>query len=355
MESNVNEQKKLSENKNEIIKNEQIINDDENIWLGVYNKYMITQNIANLIEKCSDKSLPKELASIHLNNYSICFNQNNIYIIRKDNSTILIKLYLITKNQLIDILKIEYNCNEKLESEKIFSLTKINDEIFLGQYQNELNFYNIIKYIGIFNNKKIYSITSNKTELDSKLPDKEYLKDIYIGLKESFYLYSDTFLIYYLYQFHEIKTTYSFQKLFDIFVHNKNLTNNNNNGIKIKEVDNQQKYWYFLPKYPDDKTEKKDDLAEYNYILDTGELPEFDETTGEFFWNTNDSNWENVNKKINSNCEIKSKVVHSENDSIYNLIHEDKKVSSKTEKDKKSNMNDTLKYIEELNNILDTK
>ena len=75
----------------------------------------------------------------------------------------------------------------------------------------------------------------------------------------------------------------------------------------IKEIDNQKQLWHLLSKNDKNKTESKEDINEYNYILNMEALPEFDETTGEFFWNNNDSNWEKVNQKINNNQNIYKK------------------------------------------------
>lgn len=338
------------------------IENEKYIWFGVYNELLLNENIANLLNKCADKSLPKELASIHLNKYSIAFNKNKIFIVYKENSSIFIKLYLILKNQLIDILKNEYNCNEKInnESENIFKLQKINDEMTLDQYQSESNFYNTIKNIGIFNDINIYAVTSKNNIIDLQPPDKEYLNQIYIGLKKSFYLYSDYLIMYYLYLIHEIKTTYSLKKLTEIFFENKTELNDDKNkdnkNIIIKEVDNQKQLWYFLPKI-EKKAENKEDINEYSYILNMEALPEFDETTGEFFWNNNDSNWEKVNQKIKDNSEIKNKVVNIENGSIIHLLENSNDNNKKeiSETDKNNQKKNMLKYIEELSNILDTK
>ena len=360
------EENKVKSNSSSKDNTSEISQENKNyIWFGVYNEMLLNENISKVLEKCNDKSLPKESASIHLNKFIISFNKNNIFILFKENSSIFIKLYLITKNQLIDILKNEYKCNEKIENdfENIFKLQKINDEIFLDQYQNENNFYNTIKNIGIFNQINIYSITTKNKNIDLQAPDKEYLNKIYIGLKESFYLYSDYLIMYYLSIIHEIKTTYSLQKLTEIFFGNKELKSKNENKIVIKEIENQKQLWYFLPKNEEKIDNKNEDINEYNYILNMDTLPEFDETTGEFFWNNNDSNWEKVNQKINSNIEIKNKVVNIDNGSIIKLIGdiiEKDKGENKNNKDISENQQNTLKkntlkYIEELSNILDTK
>ena len=130
---------------------------------------------------------------------------------------------------------------------------------------------------------------------------------------------------------------------------------------KVKEIDNQKQLWYFLPKNEKEEIKNKEDINEFNYLLNADLLPQFDETTGEFFWNNNDSNWEKLNQKIKNNGFINNKVINIEQGSIITIFKEFRN------KDKKEDINDIsvnnesiqkiniLKYIEELSSILDTK
>ena len=77
--------------------------------------------------------------------------------------------------------------------------------------------------------------------------------------------------------------------------------------------------------------EKQEEVNDYNYILNMEALPEFDETTGEFFWNNNDPN---SNKK-NNNEEEGKKEQENKDKIDENFLGENSK-----------------KFIEELNNIL---
>ena len=77
--------------------------------------------------------------------------------------------------------------------------------------------------------------------------------------------------------------------------------------------------------------EKQEEVNDYNYILNMEALPEFDETTGEFFWNNNDPN---SNKK-NNNEEEEKKEQENKDKIDENFLKENSK-----------------KFIEELNNIL---
>ena len=140
----------------------------------------------------------------------------------------------------------------------------------------------------------------------------------------------------------------------------KNNEKSQNNNL-IKETDNQKQLWYFLPKNEKEEIKDIEDINEFNHLLNADLLPQFDETTGEFFWNNNDSNWEKLNQKIKNNEIIKNKVINIEQGSIIPIFKEfgnkDKKedineISEKNESNKKKNI---LKYIEELNSILDTK
>ena len=66
--------------------------------------------------------------------------------------------------------------------------------------------------------------------------------------------------------------------------------------------------------------ENKEETNDYNYILNMEALPEFDETTGEFFWNNNDPN---SNKKNNN--EEEGKKEQENKDKIENFLKENSK------------------------------
>ena len=66
---------------NSTSKNETTPESSKYIWFGVYNELLLNENISKLLERCNDKSLPKESASIHLNKYSLSFNKNKVFIL----------------------------------------------------------------------------------------------------------------------------------------------------------------------------------------------------------------------------------------------------------------------------------
>ena len=128
-----------------------LIQKEKCIWFGVHNELLRNKNMIKLIEKCKDKSLPIESAAIHLDKFKVSFDKNRVVINNDENSAILFKLYLITKEQLIDILKISFFCNDSINSQKIkFSKAKINDDINLSSYQQRAIVFLI--YLNVWGN-----------------------------------------------------------------------------------------------------------------------------------------------------------------------------------------------------------
>ena len=76
--------------------------------------------------------------------------------------------------------------------------------------------------------------------------------------------------------------------------------------------------------------ENKKEENDYNYILNMEALPEFDETTGEFTWNNNETN-----SNIKRNNDDGARKIEDKNKNEGNFLKEN-----------------AAKYIEELKNIL---
>ena len=199
-----------------------LIQKERCIWFGVHNELLRNKNMIKIIEKCKDKSLPIESAAIHLDKYRIGFNKNRVFIRYDENSVIFFKLYLITKEQLIDILKILYLCNDSIDAEmkKIFSLKKIVDDINLAPYQTKGNcFYDILKCVGELDGINIFALSAKQNDIEP--PDCEYLRIIYNGLLKTFHPYSEYLIMYYLYLLDGIKNYFSMKQLEEIFLQNK--------------------------------------------------------------------------------------------------------------------------------------
>jgi len=68
--------------------------------------------MTNALDKCWDKSKPIETASIHLKDYSLKFfvgtTENSLPLIAKsEKGVILIKIYLLKREQVEDLVKLE--------------------------------------------------------------------------------------------------------------------------------------------------------------------------------------------------------------------------------------------------------
>ena len=208
-----------------------LIQKERYIWFGVHNELLRNKNMIKLLDKCKDKSLPIESAAIHLDKYKIGFNKNRVFITNDENSVIFFKLYLIKKEQLLDILKVIYSCNDSIDKEimKYFSNKKVNEDINLVPYQTQSNcFYDILKCVGELDGINIYSVSSKNTNIEP--PDSDYLKTIYNGLLKTFHPYSNYLIMYYIYLLDGIKNFFSIKELEEIF------TQNTMNNGKLQHV-----------------------------------------------------------------------------------------------------------------------
>ena len=250
-----------------------LIQKERYIWLGVHNELLRNKNMIKLLEKCKDKTLPIESAAIHLNKYKIGFNKNRIFITNDENSVIFFKLYLIKKEQLIEILQVSYSCNNLIEKDlkEILFSKNVNEDINLSPYQTNSNcFYDILKSIGELDGINIYSLSSKNNNIEP--PDIDYLRIIYNGLLKTFHPYSEYLIMYYIYLLDGIKNFFSIKELEEIFFQNKI----NNKGIghvssissetnlTIGEVQNQNKFFGISPLDNENRNNIKNNLNNNN-------------------------------------------------------------------------------------------
>ena len=250
-----------------------LIQKERYIWFGVHNELLRNKNMIKLLEKCKDKTLPIESAAIHLNKYKIGFNKNRIFITNDENSVIFFKLYLIKKEQLIEILQVSYSCNNLIEKDlkEILFSKNVNEDINLSPYQTNSNcFYDILKSIGELDGINIYSLSSKNNNIEP--PDIDYLRIIYNGLLKTFHPYSEYLIMYYIYLLDGIKNFFSIKELEEIFFQNKI----NNKGIghvssissetnlTIGEVQNQNKLFGISPLDNENRNNIKNNLNNNN-------------------------------------------------------------------------------------------
>jgi len=297
-----------------------------------------------------------------MDKYKVSFRKNNlnttkVYMFESPNSVVFLKLYLITKSQLLDLIKNHYGIEINISDEHIFKDLNIPNS-YLNLNHNE---YNLLKCLGDLDNISIYSLisTNNKTFPISSPTD--YLRNIFIGLKKSFNPYSEYIIIYYIYRLEGIKNYYDINKLTECFFkksskdlndsnfsstinsntestysikeknmmaiseENENLNTNtiilNESTSSQKRIDpnNQTLKYNSCNLHPYIETPEKEQPNQYSYIFDLNHLPVFDEYTGEFFWTNNEANWRSARDSILKSEEINGKNISLNHGSIVSL------------------------------------
>lgn len=337
------------------------IQKEQYIWFGVYDGLLRNKNLISYIKKCRDNSLPLECAAIHLEKYSISFCKTNnsevkAFLFENEGSVVFLKLYLITKSQLVDIMAHCYQINLLQEStDEIFNiLNKPESSLDLTpRLNNNLSTsscnYKMMKCLGELDSILIYSLTTNSQVKSMELaaPDTDYLRNIYLGLKKSFSPYSEFLLMYYVYRLDGVRSFYTINQLKECFFKNKtnntsleskgvNEINLNIENLNLRENtvntqnltgntgaagnggntgntgaagnagtadnsprrDNETVKCSTCNASPFVTTPEKDHLNQYSYIFDLHHLPIFDENTGEFFWSNNEANWKKARDSI---------------------------------------------------------
>jgi hypothetical protein len=150
---------------------------------------------------CADKSLPlkkqkliinRELyfakQSTSWNKGGVCFLKTNA---EKDAST-LGRMYLITKEQFVDIIRQENDIEENLQ----IDLDKV---IFDGSlvFKKDAWYGNII-YLGAEKEIPIFTFTNEFDILQANRPDKKYLRTIVKGIQETYNLGKTEILEYFI-------------------------------------------------------------------------------------------------------------------------------------------------------------
>lgn len=137
---------------------------------------------------CKDKSMPKDNKEFYITsnlyfakssrnweNGGVCFINTNFI----DSAKTLSRIYLITEEQFIDVVKQEIEFSDKL----IIDFEKIKKK---GSYVIKKNsWYGNIIFLGIYNNYPIYTFTNEINLKDINKPSKSYLQTIIKGIIET--------------------------------------------------------------------------------------------------------------------------------------------------------------------------
>ncbi len=180
-----------------------------------------------------------------MENYKVSFRKNNsnttkIYLYESPNSVIFLKLYLITKNQLFDLMRNIYGIELNISEDNFFKELQIAESSVKLDNSDE---YDLVKCLGDLDNILIYSLVNtgmnsnnsgNNTNTSLKnfpisSPPTDYLRNIFIGLKKSFHPYSEYLIIYYIYRLEGIKNFYDINQLTECFFKITSKDPNNSN------------------------------------------------------------------------------------------------------------------------------
>jgi len=177
-------------------------NDNEYIWYASYGSNISKDRFLCYIKGgkpngsqkeykgCTNKSLPIENEEIYIKSElyfakkSGTWNGGGVGFIKvnfDENSETLGRMYLITKEQFVEVVKQETNFNGELNID--FEKAIQNGNLIF----RENSWYGNLVYLGNQNDKPIFTFTNAKN-LNNEInpPDKNYLKTIANGLKETY-------------------------------------------------------------------------------------------------------------------------------------------------------------------------
>jgi hypothetical protein len=307
--------------------------------------------------------------------YKISFRKNELnsvkaYLFNSENSVIFLKLYLITKSQLYDIMKINFKIKLDFTEEEFLDLINETNDISNNNTNNNciINLqnkeYSILKNLGELDNISIFSLINTNDKMPISAPQTDYLRNIFMGLKKGFNPYSEYLIMYYIYRLEGIKNFFDINQLTESFFKISKDGNNNNNSILMNSVssnteskfsqeniynnninlsdenehnninnqnfscedasnnidkDNETVKCSTYHGYPYTETPEKDQLNQYSYIFDLNHLPIFDENNGEFFWTSNEANWKSARDSILRSEELNGKSISLNQGSIVSL------------------------------------
>lgn len=170
-------------------------------------------------EGCRDKNLPIEKEETYIssdlyfakksklwNDGGVCFI-SNIFGSGKET---LARMYLITKEQFIDVVKQETNNISELKIK--FDKAIIDGDLIFKQN----SWYGKIIYLGNKNNYPIFTFTNEIDIEEENKPNENYLKTIIEGIKETFINLNEFDILEYLIAKKGIAENYTKEELIEI-------------------------------------------------------------------------------------------------------------------------------------------
>jgi hypothetical protein len=184
-----------------------LANSSQFVWYAAYDSEMKDSIFGEILDQCENKANPISKICIKLEDYDLVFAKMNqiqsmVYLKHHPFGSWFIKLYLIEKDQLIE-LAINKNRNFCPEFTNVSSL---NTSLIDNQDSTIINPalpYGYFLRIGEYNGFSIYWMTNssiqNIREVKSSWnPSDFYIKELFQAMTESFQNFSQDFLLYYL-------------------------------------------------------------------------------------------------------------------------------------------------------------
>ncbi|CAI2371581.1 unnamed protein product [Moneuplotes crassus] len=177
------------------------------IWYAAYDTEMKNEIFEYLLSGCTDKTPISDKVSIKLENFDIVYSEISnhpgmVYLQQRTCGSCFVRLYLITKNQLLDIAKLKtiaYS-QENHDFRLLESLLVSNKD---SAIINPDLPYGYFLRVGDYKGTSIYTLTSLSLQSSSDIknscdPSNFYISEFFKGIAESFPNFSPDFLLYYI-------------------------------------------------------------------------------------------------------------------------------------------------------------
>ena len=265
--------------------NECNVNKDEYVLLGVYDKLVDDNNMRALIE-----SEIKLNGVITVFKYKLGLHGDNVFIKYHDssNSYVILKVYLLTKTQFVDVLVKYCGCakenvtTETTMSDMFSKCNTVQQYFNLSPFQSDSNvYYNIIQCIDIINSMPLIVLSSTMKEIITckQTICLQMLFELYRKCLCNEYI-NEYMLMHYVYLIEGIKDVMSLALLKEVFIHDQDDDKDKNN---IELV---------LRSYKANNNGNSSNKVEHLFELNC--LPEFDDVAGEFIWDKQEEEYKQI-------------------------------------------------------------
>lgn len=167
----------------------------ELVWYATYDTEMQDESFEQIISLCKNRTPPQNKISIKLENFDIVFAevcdlQPMVYLQHRNGASCFIKLYLIHKDQLVDIVIKKNRCFFPAYQEyDIVDTNLINDS--QSFVINEILPYGYVLKIGNYETYSIYTLTNTYVQHFENIKNvcvsaEAYIKELFKGMANSF-------------------------------------------------------------------------------------------------------------------------------------------------------------------------